>query len=275
MHTVVEPTPIPGAFGWPAWEALRRGPVLVGSAEHPSLPALTEAGISWEVADQPREGTVWLSASVVPVGMGLLGAVAVMDRLRSVGGCPWDAKQTHESLMPYLLEEAYETYEALENGDPAALREELGDLLLQILFHARIAEDFGIDEVSGDLVDKLMRRHPHVFAGASAEDLEGSWERLKQAEKGRTSVTEGVPLGQPALALAAKLQRRAGKLGAPTVAFDGLGGRLWELVAQCQDAGLDPEVELRTVAREYRDRLASLERAGLPSTPEGWRAEFA
>jgi XTP/dITP diphosphohydrolase len=283
--TVVEPTGVPGAFGWPAWEALRRGPVLVGSAEHPSLPALAEAGITWEVVDAPRDGCVWLSGgeavegevigSAAPVGIRLLDAVAVMDRLRSPGGCPWDAKQTHESLMPYLLEEAYETYEALENGDHVELREELGDLLLQILFHARIAEDFGIDEVSGDLVDKLVRRHPHVFAGASADDLEGSWERLKQAEKGRASVTEGVPLGQPALALAAKLQRRAAKLGAPTVAYDGLGGRLWELVAQCADAGLDPEVELRTVARAFRDRLAALEASGLPTTEEGWRAAFA
>lgn len=287
MLTVVEPTAVPGAFGWPAWEALRRGPVLVGSPLHPCLPALSEAGISWEVVDRPRDGAVWLSGgeeltgpvevmpSAVPAGMRLLEAVAVMDRLRSPGGCPWDAKQTHESLMPYLLEEAYETYEALENADQTALREELGDLLLQILFHARIADGFGIDEVSGDLVDKLVRRHPHVFAGASPDDLEGSWDRLKQAEKGRTSVTEGVPLGQPALALAAKLQRRAGKLGAPTVAFDGLGGRLWELVALCQEAGLDPEVELRTVARSFRDRLASLERAGLPSTVDGWHAAFA
>lgn len=204
-------------------------------------------------------------------GLRLLEAVAVMDRLRSPGGCPWDAKQTHASLMPYLLEEAYETYEALEDGDLTALREELGDLLLQILFHARIALDWGIDEVAGDLVDKLVRRHPHVFEGTSAEDLEGSWERIKQAEKGRTSVTDGIPLGQPALSLAAKLQRRAAKLGAPTVAVPGLGGELWALVAQCQEAGLDPEVELRTVARAFRDRLAALEASGLPSTDDAWR----
>src|SRR5687768_14043507 len=106
-------------------------------------------------------------------GHRLLEVVAVMDRLRSPGGCPWDAKQTHQSLMPYLLEEAYETYEALETGDLGHLREELGDLLLQIVFHARIASEngWGIDEVAGDLVDKLVRRHPHVFAGASADDL--------------------------------------------------------------------------------------------------------
>ncbi|MCW2544503.1 MAG: nucleoside triphosphate pyrophosphohydrolase [Frankiales bacterium] len=197
-----------------------------------------------------------------------------MDRLRSPGGCPWDAKQTHETLMPYLLEEAYEAYEALENGDLDHLREELGDLLLQIVFHARIATDFDIDDVASDLVDKLVRRHPHVFAGGSADDLEGSWEALKAAEKGRVSVTEGVPLGQPALTLAAKLQRRAAKLGVPDVTYDGIGGELWDLVARCQAEGLDPEVELRAVARRYRDRLALAEAEG-EKTPEEWRAALA
>jgi XTP/dITP diphosphohydrolase len=204
-------------------------------------------------------------------GERLLDVVAVMDRLRSPGGCPWDAKQTHASLMPYLLEEAYETYDALERDDLDHLREELGDLLLQIVFHARISSETGwdIDDVAGDLVDKLVRRHPHVFEGAPADDLEGSWEALKAAEKGRVSVTEGVPLGQPALTLAAKLQRRAGKLGAPVppgtaVAADegpeaALGAELWDLVARCGEAGVDPEMALRTVARRFRDRLASAE----------------
>jgi XTP/dITP diphosphohydrolase len=190
-------------------------------------------------------------------GERLLEAVEVMDRLRSPGGCPWDAKQTHTSLMPYLLEEAYETYEALESGDSDHLREELGDLLLQILFHARIASEtgWGIDDVAGDLVDKLVRRHPHVFAGASADDLEGSWERLKAAEKGRVSVTEGIPMGQPALSLAAKLQRRGTKADVPPMPVEGLGGELWELVGRCVEADLDPEAELRAVARAYRDHI--------------------
>ena len=204
-------------------------------------------------------------------GERLLEVVALMDRLRSPGGCPWDAQQTHASLMPYLLEEAYETYDALERGDLEHLREELGDLLLQIVFHARIASetDWDIDDVAGDLVDKLTRRHPHVFAGAPADDLEGSWEALKAAEKGRVSVTEGVPLGQPALALAAKLQRRARKLGAPVPAgtavsdrsgpAEALGAELWDLVARCTEAGVDPEAALRTVARAFRDRLAAVE----------------
>jgi XTP/dITP diphosphohydrolase len=168
--------------------------------------------------------------------------------------------------MPYLLEEAYEAYEALETGNVPHLREELGDLLLQIVFHARIASEtgdgFDIDDVAGDLVDKLVRRHPHVYGDAPADDLEASWDSLKAAEKGRTSVTEGVPLGQPALALAAKLQGRAAKLGVAPVEYDGLGGDLWELVSRCRSAGLDPEAELRSVARRFRDHLAALERAG-------------
>jgi XTP/dITP diphosphohydrolase len=213
-------------------------------------------------------------------GARLLDVVALMDRLRSPGGCPWDAKQTHASLMPYLLEEAYEVYDALERGDVEHLREELGDLLLQVVFHARIASEtgWGIDEVAGDLVDKLVRRHPHVFAGASADDLEGSWEALKAAEKGRVSVTEGVPIGQPALSLAAKLQRRAARIGAPVPAGaavspgqgpeQALGAELWDLVARCAEQGVDPEVALRAVAREFRDRLAAAEHAVLAEDRE-------
>jgi XTP/dITP diphosphohydrolase len=199
-------------------------------------------------------------------GERLLDVIAVMDRLRSPGGCPWDAEQTHESLMPYLLEEAYEAYAALEERDSEALREELGDVLLQVVFHARVAQEradgWTIDDVADGLVDKLTRRHPHVFGDATADDaaaVEASWDALKAAEKGRTSVTEGVPLGQPALSLAARLQRRGTKLGAPVPSFDGLGGELWELVRRCGEAGIDPEAALREVAREYRDGVAAVE----------------
>lgn len=196
-------------------------------------------------------------------GARLLEVVAVMDRLRSPGGCPWDARQTHRSLMPYLLEEAYEVYDALERDDLEHLREELGDLLLQVVFHARIASEsgWGIDEVAGDLVDKLVRRHPHVFEGAPADDLEGSWEALKAAEKGRTSPAEGVPLGQPALSLAGKLQRRAVRAGVDLPAgaeltAEPLGAELWDLVRRCTAAGVDPEQALREAARSFADLLA-------------------
>ena len=305
----------PGLLSWPAWQALRSGPVRTADDGSPQLPFLRDAGI--EVLVEPPdvealheralagETVVWLApdpdlvravgraavtggapvelvhGSYDPPGARLLDVVAVMDRLRSPGGCPWDAEQTHASLMPYLLEEAYEAYAALEDGDLVDLREELGDVLLQVVFHARLAEEsaapWSIDDVAGDLVDKLVRRHPHVFAGTSADDLEGTWEALKQAEKGRTSVTDGVPLSQPALSLAAKLQKRAARLGAPVPAFDGLGGELWELVRRCRDAGRDPEQALRATARAYRDRLAAAEAAVLADgrepaalTPQEW-----
>jgi XTP/dITP diphosphohydrolase len=165
--------------------------------------------------------------------------------------------------MPYLIEEAYEAYQALEDGSAVDLREELGDVLLQVAFHARLAQEadppWSIDDVAADLVDKLVRRHPHVFAGAGTQDLPASWEAIKAAEKGRTSVTDGIPLSQPALSLAAKLQRRATRLGAVLPSYDGLGGELWTLVARCREAGVDPEVALRTTARTFRDRLAAVE----------------
>jgi XTP/dITP diphosphohydrolase len=195
-----------------------------------------------------------------------------MDRLRSPGGCPWDAEQTHESLTKYLLEEAYEVIEAIETNDLALLREELGDLLLQVLFHARITQElppdqaFGIEDVANDLVDKLVRRHPHVFAGAqlgTAEQLNETWERQKVSEKGRTSAADGVPMSQPALALAAKLVSRARRAGldvSPTSADD-IGQRLLDVVKDAVAAGVDPESALRRTARAYRDAMVSQERA--------------
>jgi XTP/dITP diphosphohydrolase len=198
-----------------------------------------------------------------------------MDRLRSPGGCPWDAAQTHESLTRYLLEEAYEVIEAIETGDRALLREELGDLLLQVLFHCRIEEEsvldpFGIDEVAEDLVAKLVRRHPHVFADAdagSAAELNETWERQKVEEKGRTSAVEGVPVNQPALALTAKLISRARRaeidVAAERAATEpgDLGSRLFALVADAVDAGIDPEAALRDVARRYREAVRVAEEA--------------
>lgn len=199
-------------------------------------------------------------------------AVEVMDRLRSPGGCPWDAAQTHGSLTKYLLEEAYEVIEAIETGDLALLREELGDLLLQVLFHARITQElppaqaFGIEDVAGDLVAKLVRRHPHVFEGAAAgtaEELNETWERQKVDEKGRTSAVDGVPLNQPALALAAKLVSRARRAGLPDPApapdDAEIGARLLAIVGEALDFGVDPEGALRGAAREYRESIIAAE----------------
>jgi XTP/dITP diphosphohydrolase len=217
-------------------------------------------------------------------GARLLDLVAVMDRLRSPGGCPWDGEQTHASLVTYLLEEAYETVEAIEAGDDTMLREELGDLLLQVVFHARIAQErdespWSIDDVADGIVTKLVRRHPHVFADAeapTAADVEASWQRAKAVEKGRTSPVDGVPLAQPALALAAKLLGRVAAAGG-AAAGDGpaeaavraaqglgdsayaseeaLGEALFAVVARAREAGLNPERALRGAARRYADAV--------------------
>ena len=199
-------------------------------------------------------------------------AVEVMDRLRSPGGCPWDAEQTHASLARYLLEETYELLEAIETDDLDLLREELGDLLLQVLFHARLTQElpageaFGIEEVAGDLADKLVRRHPHVFGDASAGDaaeLNETWERQKIDEKGRKSATDGVPLAQPALALSAKLVSRARRAGldvepAPT---SPIGEQLFAVVRRAVADGVDPETALRETARAYRAAILAAEGA--------------
>ena len=214
-------------------------------------------------------------------GSELLTLVSVMDTLRRK--CPWDAKQTHESLAPYLIEESYEALDALESGNRQALREELGDVLLQVMFHARVAEErsdetgFDVDDVADGIVTKLVRRHPHVFAGVAvsgAEDVKRNWDQIKAAERAAAtgsagSALDGVPFGQPALALAAQLQRRAERAGVPTEleltaadgTGDGLGAKLFELVARARAAGLDPELELRGAARRYQDRVRAWERA--------------
>ncbi|HTE72316.1 MAG TPA: MazG family protein [Actinomycetes bacterium] len=212
-----------------------------------------------------------LPASYDLPGAALLDLVATMDRLRSPGGCPWDAEQTHESLTTYLLEETYETLEAIETGDRHHLREELGDLLLQVVFHSRIAEEhaedgWSVDDVASGIVAKLVRRHPHVFgpeAGATtAADVEAGWHARKAAEKGRESAVDGVPTALPALALAAKLMHRAASHGVavPPGDDDGLGSRLMELVAAAQAEGLDAEAELRAAARRFSERVRLAER---------------
>jgi XTP/dITP diphosphohydrolase len=211
-------------------------------------------------------------------GERFLDLVEVMDRLRSPGGCPWDAEQTHATLVKYLLEEAYETAEAIEDGDTQALREELGDVLLQVVFHARIAQEdegFDVDDVAAGIAEKLIRRHPHVFAGAKADtagDVEANWEALKATEKGRTSATDGVPLAQPALALAAALVGRAAKAGldvpvpgvidAPDVIDeDSIGDLLMAVVVLARSAKVDPEGALRAAARRYRGLVQAAEGA--------------
>jgi XTP/dITP diphosphohydrolase len=198
----------------------------------------------------------------------LLRLREVMDKLRSPGGCPWDAQQDHTSLLKYLLEESYEFIESVENNDKDAMQEELGDLLLQVYFHSRMAEEdakqpFNIEDVAKSVTDKLIRRHPHVFAGESvsgSEEVLENWEKQKAAEKGRNSAIDGVPLAQPALPLATKVIYRLNKLNyqlpisepiklPADIDQDQFGQILLGLITQAVDKGLDPEAALRTATK--------------------------
>ena len=215
-------------------------------------------------------------------GARLLDVVTTMDRLRSPGGCPWDAEQTHETLAPYLLEEAYEAFQAIEDGDNTGLREELGDVLLQIAFHSRIAAElpaeqrWTVDDVATGLVEKLVRRHPHVFEGlavSGADEVNANWEAIKAAERGERSVLANVPLAAPALTLAATLQRKAARedpdavgcidLAAAIESYtqapstDTAGELLWTLVASARGQNIDAEAALRKKARVFRDGFAA------------------
>ena len=247
--------------------------VWVGSAD--GDPGLTDA-VAAEVSRLPAAPEVEVVlGSHDPPGARLLDLVAVMDRLRSPGGCPWDHEQTHTSLVPYLVEEAHEAAEALETGDRDHIVEELGDVLLQVVFHARIGEEddgvgFDIDDVAAAIVAKLVRRHPHVFADGDAEtpaEVEASWEAIKAAEhEDDAGPFRGVPAGMPPLARATKIAARlrtAGRTDALDEAAAGAdpGARLLALVAELTAAGVDPDTALRGALR------ALVERVGPSSAP--------
>jgi NTP pyrophosphatase (non-canonical NTP hydrolase) len=350
------PRVAPGLLTWQAWSALHAADrVLTGSGGHPLIPALTSSGVVPVVVDVPLSSdvaalgaflsaeaadssVVWLApqgAELEPAllaglsvpyqvllgshdlpGAHLLDLVSIMDTLRV--SCPWDREQTHSSLLRYLLEEAYEAAEAIEAGDLGALREEIGDVMFQAFFHARIAAErpldeggFTIDDVADTLAAKLVRRHPHVFGSvsvSSAADVNANWEEIKKAERAAKaalagdsasgavtvpSVLDGVPFGQPALSLAAQLQRRAQRAGitVPALSADGgaaragdgagpadgagpgtatgmgeltgerAGDALMALVARVREAGLDPELELRAAARRFADSVRERERS--------------
>lgn len=284
---------------------------LVGDDGEPAL--LRQAAEALSAEPRPSYEVEILHGSYDVPGARLIDLVRVMDRLRS--NCPWDQEQTHASLAKYLLEETYETLEAIETGDRAHLREELGDLLLQVAFHSRIAEEgvppdpeledlaedepWSIDDVAGDIVEKLIRRHPHVFAGTLAADaaaVEANWETIKAAEKQRTSALEGIPLALPALALADKVLSRAAKVlpppadaspadALPTAHADTpqtrssgpsdaasrgssvpsdqtaerLGDDLLNLVRQARAEGIDAEQALRDAVRRLADEIRAAE----------------
>jgi XTP/dITP diphosphohydrolase len=193
--------------------------------------------------------------------------VEVMDRLRSPGGCSWDAEQTHQSLIKYLLEESYEFIDAIETDDRAGMREELGDVLLQVYFHSRIAQDhptdpFSIEDVAGAIADKLISRHPHVFENlkvSGTDEIIENWEAIKAREKGRTSATDGIAMSQPALPLVAKILYRAEKYNVnlkldsyssgEKATEDSVGEALASVIAWAHENGIDPENALRAKAR--------------------------
>ena len=211
-------------------------------------------------------------------GSQLQRLVEVMNQLRSPGGCPWDAEQTHESLLKYLLEESYEFVDAVASGDRMDMREELGDVLLQVYFHARIAEEhptdpFSIEDVAQGIADKLIRRHPHVFAGLEVKDSEDvlkNWEEIKKQEKGRTSALDGIAMAQPALPLIEKLLYRAEKydvvVEAPsTVNIVGqadessVGQALLAVIAWAHANGIDAEAALRAEALKLSEQVRTIE----------------
>ncbi|MFF2846658.1 nucleoside triphosphate pyrophosphohydrolase [Streptomyces sp. NPDC058001] len=300
----------PGLLSWDAWQVLHGADqVLCRDPGHPQLPYLREAGVTVDLVSPsaqdladigPRtvvvlagadgesrltDGLARLAGSgrvampdleLLPASYDLPGArlldlVQVMDRIRTE--CPWSSRQTHEGLAKYGIEEAYELVEAIEDGDRDELREELGDVLLQVVFHARIAEEggpdegdepFSIDDVAAGIVAKLIHRHPHVFGDATAEtpeDVKEHWLRTKAEEKQRDSVTDGVPLGQPGLALAAKLASRVRTAGleVPAPAGEGIGYDLLAMAVRAEADGVDPEAALRAAARAYRDAIRAAE----------------
>ncbi len=206
--------------------------------------------------------------------------VEVMDRLRSPGGCAWDAEQTHESLIKYLLAESYEFIDAFETDDRAGMREELGDVLLQVYFHSRIAQDhptdpFSIEDVARAIADKLISRHPHVFenlAVSGTEEIIENWEAIKAREKGRTSAIDGIAMAQPALPLVAKIFYRAEKykvdLDLPQYESEqevnekSVGEALASVIGWAHENGIDPENALRAQAREMIRQIQAAEQQG-------------
>lgn len=240
------------------WSLPSARPAMIGDA----APVLLSSDPGHpEVKARLAGGERLISAPASRPGERLVEAVEIMDRLRTSG--PWESEQTHDSLRRYLLEETYEVFDAVHSGDPHELRDELGDVLLQVLFHARIAEEapahaFGIDDVADALVRKLGNRVPAVLAGQpiTLEDQLAQWEQRKALEgKERSSCVDGVPTGQPALALAQKVIDRVGAAGVPDDLIPA------DLITITVNAGGDAENELRTRVLEFMAAVRLAEKA--------------
>ena len=221
--------------------------------------------------------------------------IKIMEKLRSPEGCPWDRKQTHESLLPYLLEETYEVVDAVKKGNDEELKEELGDLLLQVVFHSQIAKErgaFDVEDVIDSIARKLIHRHPHVFGDRedikTAEDVNREWERLKEKEgKKKESLLDGIPESMPALERAYKLQKRAAKVGFDWEGFEGIKEKLIEELSEIEEElkrgnrkkieeevgdllfmavnlarflGVHPEIALRRANEKFERRFRYMER---------------
>lgn len=309
FERVTEGNPEAIARSLVAWAAATAGCVyavpgqpLEAPEAVPILLAAAKAGIRVEVepgvtdldrmpAADPMTGTM-AGPEAVRAATAFARLVAIMARLRRPGGCPWDAEQTHVSLAIHLVEETHEVLDAIDRGNLVDLEEELGDLLLQVVFHAEMASEaedgFEIADVVEELVAKLVYRHPHVFgdlAVSGAGEVVANWEALKHDQKGRGSITEGLPKGLPSLLYAHKAQRRmsgAGRTytgsaqrlaalaaGLPLTGADAAdaayGDILFEVVSLAQQAGVDPEGALRrTASRHLRGEGAT------PGSPAGF-----
>ena len=224
-----------------------------------------------------------MPAQKPPTKNGVAGLIELMDLLRSKDGCPWDNEQTHQSLIEYLLEESYEFAEAVESGNRQAIREELGDVLLQVVFHSKIAQEhlqdpFNIDDVADVITKKLIKRHPHIFSDSkdlTSLEVENNWEMIKQKEKNRTSITDGVPVAMPALMHADKLITRVksvkdeiAQVKETQLVSDvkkdlnseaEVGQFLLSFVAMCYERGIDSEAALRKAISQYRDEIKKSE----------------
>ena len=224
-----------------------------------------------------------MPAQKPPTKNGVAGLIELMDLLRSKDGCPWDNEQTHQSLIEYLLEESYEFAEAVESGNRQAIREELGDVLLQVVFHSKIAQEhlqdpFNIDDVADVITNKLIKRHPHIFSDSkdlTSLEVENNWEMIKQKEKSRTSITDGVPVAMPALMHADKLITRVksvkdeiAQVKETQLVSDvkkelnseaEVGRFLLSFVAMCNERGIDSESALRKAISQYRDEIKKSE----------------
>lgn len=209
------------------------------------------------------------------IGEAVADLARIADRLRAPDGCPWDREQTHATLRPNLLEEAYETLEAIDRGDPAVMRDELGDLLFQVVIHSQLAREegqFTLADVAKTISEKLVRRHPHVFEGKPIEgDVLEQWERIKREEKPdgqRGSILEGIPVSLPSLFRAERLQERVERVGVEVPAIDlpvdidderFLGDLLFDLVAAARALGYDAESALREANERFSAHVARME----------------